>query len=128
VRVEIVQGIKGFGTPQAIAGADAVIQIAGTEGRRAAYQGIPVIDFFSYIGFNRMKEINKIETWEPCELGMSHGIYDGDILELAEELDFVLTPDGRKDAVEAQHEACPPPKERGAAVTAMVEVMRSYLS
>jgi hypothetical protein len=127
VRVEIVQGTKNFGTPQAIAGADAVIQIAGTEGRRAAYQGIPVVDFFSYLGFNRMKEINKMETYEPCELGMSYGIYDGDIFELAEQLDWILTSDGRKDAAEAQHEACPPPKERGAAVTAMVEAMRSYL-
>lgn len=127
VRVEIIQGTKDFGTPQAIAGADAVIQIAGTEGRRAAYQGIPVIDFFSYIGFNRMKEINKVETWEPCELGMSYGIYDGDIVELAEELDWILTPDGRRDFAEDQREACPPSKERGAAVQAMIEAMRRYI-
>ena len=128
VRVEIVRGTKDFGTPQAIAGADAVIQIAGTEGRRAAYQGIPVIDFFSYVGFNRMKEINKTEVYEPCELGMSYGIYNGDIFDLAEQLDWILTPAGRQDTVEAQHEACPVPKERGSAVTAMVEAMRPYLS
>jgi len=128
VRVEIVQGTKDFGTPQAIAGADAVIQIAGTEGRRAAYQGIPVIDFFSYLGFNRMKEVNKIERWEPCELGMSYGIYDGHIDELAQALDWILTPDGRRDSVEGQHEACPPPKERGSAVTAMVEAIRRYFT
>lgn len=127
VRVEIVQGTKEFGTPHAIAGADAVIQIAGTEGRRAAYQGIPVIDFFSYLGRNRMKEINKIETWEPCELGMSYGIYDGNINELAQVLDWILTPEGRKDCIEGQFEACPPPKARGAAVQAMVEAMRPYL-
>ena len=128
VRVEIVQGTKEFSTPHAIAGADAVIQIAGTEGRRAAYQGIPVIDFFSYLGFNRMKEINQIETWEPCELGMSYGIYDGDILKLAEELDWILTPEGRKMRTKDQHDACPPIKERGSAVAAMVEAMRPYLT
>lgn len=126
-RVEIIQGIKNFGTPQAIAGADAVIQIAGTEGRRAAYQGIPVIDFFSFLGFNRMKEINKVETWEPCELGMSYGIYDGDIVELAEKLEYILTPNGRNEIIADQGKACPPPKERGAAVTAMIEAMRRYL-
>lgn len=128
VRVEIVQGTKDFGTPHAIAGADAVIQIAGTEGRRAAYQGIPVIDFFSYLGRNRMKEINKVETWGPCELGMSYGIYDGDTFELAEVLDWMLTPEGRKQCAEDQFEACPPSKARGAAVQQMVEAMRPYLA
>ncbi len=127
VRVEIIQGTKDFGTPQAIAGADAVVQIAGTEGRRAAYQGIPVIDFFSVVGLNRMKEINKIDTWEPCELGMSYGIYNGDIYELGYYLDQVLTSDGREECAAQQRNACPPIKEKGAAVQAMIDAMRRYL-
>lgn len=114
-------------TPDAVVGADVFVEIAGTEGRRAAYQDVPVIDFFSVVGRNRMQAGNKVAKWEPCELGMAIGLYEANIPEFAKTLEGVLTPQGRAENNARQKTACPPLRERGAAVQAMVTAMRSYL-
>ncbi|MEK9194929.1 MAG: hypothetical protein AAB975_01015 [Patescibacteria group bacterium] len=126
IRVRLVKN-NVISTPDAVAGADVFVEIAGTEGRRAAYQNIPVIDFFSVVGRNRMQAGNKVDTWGPCDLGMAIGLYKADIPEFARTLEWVLTPEGRAENSTRQKIACPPLQYRGAAVQAMVEAMRRYL-
>ena len=111
-------------TPDMVAGADLVIGSASSIARQASYLQIPAIEFFSEIALARLETTNNgSRLWEPCELGITYGIY-GELDGLACAIyDLLLHTDEIEALRAVQRRKCPPPKERGAAAKTMAAAL-----
>lgn len=59
---------------QLVVGCDIVVQSASTVGIEAACQRKPVIDYFTGLALERLKESTGCYSWEPCNLGISKAV------------------------------------------------------
>ncbi len=114
-----------MGGPQMVAGADVIISPGSTEAIRAAYLRVPAIDYFSVVSLSRLQETCGSKTWEPCELGITAGVYTGDPSELARVMEYLLTEAGRERMALMNRENCPV-KEIGTATRIMSGVLTEW--
>ncbi len=128
-RLMPAQDLKAMGLKSLdmIAVCDLMVAAVSTAGIEAACLRKPVIDFFSPAGLKRMKEQTGSDVWPPCEFGISRPVM-GDSIELSRAIQDLMAPGGF-NAMRARQKACfPAPKERGAAVRIMTEVLTKLLS
>lgn len=109
-------------TSNILPGADLVVEFASSVGIEAAYQNIPVITLALEPALRRLEEIQGSRTLEAVTLGISKLVH-GDVHVLERVIARLLTEDGFAPMRQRQREKCPRPKERGAALRAIVETL-----
>lgn len=112
-------------TADMVPGADLVIGSASSIARQAAYLQIPAIEFFSKVALARMETTNNgSRVWEPCELGITRGVYSGNSDDLSSAMyDLLLIPEKIETLRAVQRQKCPSPKEQGSAAKIMAEAL-----
>jgi len=119
-RCEIIP--KDFmSTGEVICGADIVVGVAATEGRRAAYLRIPVVNILNKPALDRLERLNQYRGWPPTEPedGTEVAVHNADELALA--MATLLTSEGFAPLKKRQEEVCPAPPAKGTAANNMAD-------
>lgn len=119
-KLHIVPGDR-MSTGEVICGADIVVGVAATEGRRAAYLRIPVVNVLNKPALDRLEKINQYRGWPPTEPedGTEVAVHNAD--ELAYAMATLLTPEGFAPLKKRQEEAYPAPPAKGTAANNMAD-------
>lgn len=112
-------------TSDILPGTDLMIATLSTEEQKAACQRIPVIEYLTAIGLDRMKKNFGTRNWEPCIQGIAVGVF-ADHTRLTSEIKSLLTPEGRESLRPAQELHYPKPEKPGYALGVMVETIKRY--
>lgn len=124
-RVDVNFLDRGTKTSDVLPGTDLLVESASTLGIEAAFQRIPVIDYFSRLALNRMKETSGTIDWELCAQEAAMRIDEGGEDSLLDVIEFLLSHnDPVGYLVEAQEENYPVPAEKGTAVRIMADTIR----
>lgn len=115
-------------TSDVLPGADVVVEWSSSIAIEAVHQRIPVISVSTEVGRKRLFSIAKTEKWEPCELGVAHEVFANPV-ELARSIKFLTRVGGnlRNLLLRRQAEIYPKPREKGAAVKKMADILERLM-
>ncbi|MBU3925957.1 hypothetical protein KJ763_02200 [Patescibacteria group bacterium] len=110
---------------QIVSGCNIVVQSASTIGIEAACQRKPVIDYFTSVAMERLKESTGCYSWEPCELGISKAVISGS--EALRNNILNLLGKGYSSMREIQERIFPMPKEKGKSLEIIISSLKKFL-
>lgn len=111
-------------TSDMVPGADVIIEFGSSIGIEGAYQGVPVVSLGFEILFRRFERVTGTRMLEAVSGGLSELIV-ADANKLADAIRRLLTPSGFAKMCAKQQELCPKPKERGAAIRNLADVIKA---
>lgn len=113
-------------TSDIVPGADVIVEFESSIGIEGAYQNVPVVSLGFGILFRRLERESGMRILEAVDDGLSELVV-ADASKLADAVRRLLTPGGFAKMRAKQQELCPKPKERGAVLRKLAEIIAEIL-